>query len=155
MLIVLFRLRYRLLIFLLLAAFLLFSFWAARRAFVQGSKVSDVDYYNKGLRYSASHAEEQAAADLGWQLTSNLSQHRLSLKLGDRNSLPVSKAAGTVTRRSPNSTADKELFLLQEGPLGTYQLSLPPDWRGETVLHLEFFLDGARFSRRLLLNLQP
>ncbi|HAD03852.1 MAG: hypothetical protein A2091_04510 [Desulfuromonadales bacterium GWD2_61_12] len=154
MVIDLFRHRYRLLIFLLLTAFLFFSFWAARQAFLHRSKVTDVDYYSKGLNYSITRDEEEAAASLGWNLRIELHQRHLALQLSDRSNLPVDNAAGTLIRLSPTAVGAQPV-ILQEGPSGTYQLSLPSAWHGETVLHLEFFRNGARFSRRLLLDLQP
>lgn len=147
------RHRYRLLILLLLTAFLLFSIWAARRAFTHKSKVTDVDYYSRGLNYSTTRGEEEAAANLGWNLRTKLHQRHLALQLSDRNNLPVDNAIGTLTRLSPTAV-DTRPLTLQEGPSGTYHLTLPSAWHGETVLHLEFFRNGARFNRRLLLDLQ-
>jgi hypothetical protein len=144
---------YRLLIGLLLGAFLLFSGWAAYRAVVMRSSVTDADYYHKGLRYSEARAEELAASDLGWQLATELKQRQLTLHLSDRNQLPVANAAGTCMRLSP--PAASALLPLAEGPAGIYTLTLPAEWQGETLLLLDFSLGGARFSRRLLFNLLP
>lgn len=144
---------YPLLIALLLGAFLLFSGWAAYRSIARGSSVLDADYYAKGLRYSGMHAEEQAAVDLGWQLESAVSQRHLSLHLRDRQQRPVANAAGMAVRLS---AATGSLPLpLQEIAAGTYRLVLPAEWSGETLLSLNFTRDGVRFSRRLLLHLDP
>lgn len=144
---------YRLLIALLLGAFLLFSGWAAYRAVVMKSSVADADYYTKGLRYSVARAEAQAASDLGWQLATDLKQRQLILRLSDRNQLLVANAAGTCIRLSP--PAGLATIPLQEDPAGIYTLTLPLEWRGETLLLVDFSHEGAHFSRRLLLNLLP
>jgi len=144
---------YPLLITLLLGAFLLFSGWAAYRSMARKSSVIDADYYTKGLRYSDSRAKEQAAADLGWQLESALSQRKLSLRLRDRQQQPVASATGMAVRLAPSSGSSP--LPLQEAPAGTYQLVLPAEWHGETLLNLDFTRDGLRFSRRLLLHLAP
>lgn len=144
---------YPLLIVLLLGAFLLFSGWAAYRSIARGSSVLDADYYAKGLRYSDTRAEEKTATDLGWQLESILNQRKLSLRLSDRQQRPVANAVGTGVRLSPSSGSSP--LPLQEAPAGTYHLVLPAEWHGETLVSLDFTRDGARFSRRLLLHLDP
>jgi len=148
------RFGYQLFITTLLGAFLLFSGWAAYRSMVRGTQVTDSEYYSKGLRYSETGAELTAAADLGWQLETVVNHREILLRLSDRNKSPVNAATGTLTLLSPHLEG-KPSFPLQEGPAGTYRLSLPPGWRGETLLNLTLQRDKVRLSRRLLLNLQP
>ena len=63
---------YPAMILLLISCFLIFSTWAAFQAAGLGSKVTDTDYYSKGLKYNTSQVEKRAAEVLGWNLETRL-----------------------------------------------------------------------------------
>lgn len=140
------------LICLLLGAFLLFSFWSARQAAQHGSRIADPDYYSKGLKYTSTQLEKQAAASQGWQLTTAVVQNLITFELADRLEQPILNAVGELTFYLSDS--QKLLHLTpQEVAPGRYQAKLPADLRGSLQARISFVREGARLSRQLLVNL--
>ena len=85
--------------FLLLAmicCFLIFLAWSAFKAAGLGSKVTDADYYTKGLKYNTTMVEKRAAEVLGWKLSTRLEGRLLEFHVVDSSGSVVDKAAGTL-----------------------------------------------------------
>lgn len=143
---------YVVLILALLGAFLLFSFWSARQAMQHGSRISDTAYYSKGLRYTSTQIEKQAAASQGWQLATKVERSRLLFTLRDIQEHPIDNALGELSLYLSDK---KELLHLDIHELGQgeYQVELPPDLHGSHQALIEFTRQGARISRQLLLSL--
>lgn len=130
--------------------FLLFSIWSAYRAATRVSPVTDRDYYSHGLKHNRSLLEQKAAESAGWSLTATVQTGRLQVRLSERDGRPVTGADAIATFQGENGLA--ELPLAEERP-GSYAAPLPDALAGEIPAHLEIARDGARISRRLLLNL--
>lgn len=140
-----------LLICLMIGLFVLFLLWSWNRAATLGTRVSDRDYYSKGLKYNDTLVEKRAAKTLGWTLSAALDGRLLQLKLHDSEQQPVTGAKGLLrlSRRSENP----EVFELKEMAPGLYQLQLSPLLSGELRAEVEFEHDAALLNRQLLLNL--
>lgn len=143
---------YPYLILLLLGAFLAFSAWAAFQAAAPGSRVTDADYYSRGLKYNSTLIEKRAAAALGWKLQTRLQGRTLEFRLTDSAGAEVDRAAGTLSLAIPGSPESIRLSL-QETTAGYYLVSLGDDLHGAIQARLEFERQGIRFNRLLLLNL--
>jgi len=139
-------------ILLLLGAFILFSIWAARQAAKNGSRIADPAYYSKGLKYTNTQLEKQAAASQGWSLTTKIEQKTLRFALVDHLNQPITEAYGEMTLYLSER---KELLHLnpQETAPGHYQVNLPQDLHGSLQARIEFVREGARISRQLLVSL--
>jgi nitrogen fixation protein FixH len=140
------------LILLLLGAFLVFSTWAAFQAAGLGSKVTDDDYYSKGLKYNTTMVEKRAASVLGWQVSTELDGRLLTFNLQDREGLPVARATGSLYLAIPGA-AENINIPLKEVTNGVYQVTLNSAFKGAIQTRLELERDGARLNRQLLLNL--
>jgi len=141
--------------FLLLAmicCFLAFLAWSAYKAAGLGSRVTDADYYSKGLKYNTSVVEKRAAEVLGWKLSARLAGRLLEFHLVDSNGNAVDKAAGTLYLAIPG-TAENVRLKLQEASSGIYQVNLGAEFKGSIQARLELERQGARLNRQLLLNL--
>ena len=143
---------YRPLILLLLGSFLLFSAWSAFQAAGLGSKVTDADYYSKGLKYNTTLVEKRAATVLGWSLVTRLTGRTLEFQLTDREGGVVDGASGSLYLAIPGA-AENITLPLQETAAGVYRVTLNDAIRGSIQARLEFELDGARLNRQLLLNI--
>ncbi len=143
---------YKLFIFSLLVAFLLFSSWSAYRAATQGTQITDRDYYSKGLRYNSTMLEKRAATVLGWQLTTVLYNKQLQISLIDGNGLPVEGANGTLVF-SPQAKLASSTLPLSETEPGLYLAQLPNSLHGELAVRIDFEHQGAKLYRQLLLNI--
>ena len=143
---------YPLLIGLLLGSFLIFCGWSAYRAATHGSRISDPEYYSKGLKYNSTLVEKQVARTLGWQLKSELHSRLLQVRLTNAQGVPVSGASGKLVFYEAGVNNNIALPLVETAP-GTYQAALPLDLKGEIAAHLDFEHDGAQINRQLLLNL--
>lgn len=143
---------YPALIVLLLVSFLGFSAWSALRAAAAKPQVTDADYYSKGLKYTSTLLEKQAAVALGWTVTTRMEGRTVEFHLSDKQGRPVAAAQGALflhLAETPASTS----FPLEEIAPGTYRLQLTADMTGEMNARLEFARDGARLNRQILLNL--
>ncbi len=147
-----FKNPYILLIILLLGAFLLFSIWSARQAATYGSRVSDPDYYSKGLKYNNTRVEERAAASRGWHLETEIKDKSLYFNLSDAEGQPIHRATGELTLFLSEKNRVMRLQPTEVEP-GRYQIKLPDDIRGSLQARIEFEQQGARISRQLLVNL--
>lgn len=143
---------YPLFILLLIGSFLCFSTWAAMRTAASRPQVTDADYYSKGLRYTSTLLEKQAAEVFGWTVSSRLAGRTLQFELSDKQGHPVSAASGTLLLYLPQKATNVSFPLQETGP-GVYQLQLTTAMTGEMNARLEFARDGARLNRQLLLNL--
>ena len=143
---------YIFLIILLLGSFLLFSTWSARQAANNGSRISDPAYYSKGLKYTNTQVEKQAAASQGWQLATQVEENQLRFSLSDAQQNPIGQASGNLTLYL---SAEKQLLhlLTREAQPGEYLVDLPSDLHGSHQARIEFVRAGARISRQLLVNL--
>jgi nitrogen fixation protein FixH len=140
------------LILLLLISFLLFSAWSARQAATRGSRISDPNYYSKGLKYNNTQVEERAAASRGWQLETEIKENRLHFKLTDNQGKPISQASGELTIFLGEENRVMRLQATEAQP-GLYLLQLPGAINGSLQGRIEFEQQGARVSRQLLVNL--
>jgi nitrogen fixation protein FixH len=140
------------LILLLIGSFLCFSVWSAMRAADLGPQVTDADYYSKGLKYTSTLLEKQAAAALGWEVSTKLIGRTLQFQLSDKKGQPIKSANGTLSLYLQEE-ASSIRFPLQEIEPGLYQLKLTSRMTGEMSARLEFEREGARLNRQLLLNL--
>ena len=140
------------LILLLLGSFLVFSTWSAFQAAGLGSKVTDADYYSKGLKYNTIMVEKRAASVLGWALSTELEGRLLTIRLKDREGMPVDRAVGSLYLAIPGA-AENVNIPLTEVENGVYQVTLNSAFKGSIQTRLEFERDGARLNRQLLLNL--
>ena len=137
-------------IMLLVSGFLIFSAWSAFQAAGFGSKVTDPDYYSKGLKYNQTRIEAQAAEAMGWRVSSSLVEHKLTVTLNTDDAEPVSGCLGEVVIFNN----EKRLALsLQESSPGKYIADIPADLAGSLTGDLLLQRDGARINRRLLINL--
>lgn len=143
---------YPLLIVVLLGAFVLFLAWSARQAATHGSRVSDPEYYSKGLKYNHTRVEERAAASRGWQLETRIVGHKLEFSLHAASGKPLSRANGELTLFLPEQKKVLHLPAVENAP-GRYQLELPAEAKGSLQAHVEFELQGARIYRQLLVNI--
>lgn len=139
-------------ILLLIGGFLAFSGWSAMQASGLGSKVADVDYYSKGLKYNTSQVEKRAAEVLGWQLETRLNGRDLEFHLTDRAGGEVIRANGTLYLAIP-ATAENIHLPLREAAAGHYLVTLGDNLTGPIQARLELEREGARLNRQLLLNL--
>jgi len=135
----------------LVMLFLAFSTWSARQAATDGARITDRDYYSKGLRYNTSEVERRAAATLGWKIKADLSGRILTLNVSDRDQQPVSRAQVQLSLLLPGQP--QSLVLTEQRP-GEYSGRLPGQLAGELPARYLVELDGARLERNLLINLQ-
>lgn len=140
------------LLVLLVGTFVIFLGWSAFRAVGLGSRVTDVDYYSKGLRYNATRVEKRAAEVLGWNLETRLVGRVLELRLVDGRGNRIERATGSLFLAIPGAAENLRLPL-QEFEPGRYRFDLGDRIRGVVQARLEVERDGARLSRQLLLNL--
>ncbi len=143
---------YVLFILLLLVSFLIFSVWSAQRAATRGSRISDPEYYSKGLKYNNTRVEERAAASQGWTLETVIEQKTLHFKLFDRKNLAIEHAAGKLTLFLGEQKRILRLPLKETRP-GRYVVSLPAGTSGSLQAQVEFEKQGALINRQLLVNL--
>ena len=141
---------YPTMILLLISGFLIFSAWAAFRAAGFGSKVTDADYYSKGLKYNQTRIEAQAAEAMGWWVSSSLDKYKLTVTLSTDDHEPVSGCLGEVVIFNNEKSVS---LILQENRLGDYTADIPADLSGSLTGDLLLQRDGARINRRLLINL--
>lgn len=143
---------YPLFILSLLGAFLLFSAWSAFQAATPGTRVTDRDYYSKGLKYNSTMVEKRAAEVLGWKITAVLSEKQLQINLRDGDDSPVTGASGHLSLYAQVKNGPTSLPLAETTP-GIYQILLPGTLNGEITVRIEFEHEGARINRQLLLNI--
>jgi nitrogen fixation protein FixH len=143
---------YPLMIILLISGFLAFLIWSALQAAGFGSKVTDADYYSKGLKYNTTLVEKRAAEVLGWSLETKLKGRVLEFHLTDNKGRAVDRAVGTLFLAIPE-TAENIYLPLQEFTSGFYQVELSEHINGAIQARLELERQGARLNRQLLLNL--
>ncbi|MCK4837843.1 MAG: FixH family protein [Desulfobulbaceae bacterium] len=139
-------------ILLLIGGFLIFSAWAAFQAAGLGSKVTDADYYSKGLKYNTSQVEKRAAEILGWQLKTRLNGRDLEFHLTDQDGLEVDRVVGTLYLAIPGAAENIHLAI-QAVASGYYQVKLDDNITGTIQARLDLEREGARLNRQLLLNL--
>ena len=143
---------YPIMILLLIGCFLIFLVWSAFHATGLGSKVTDSDYYSKGLKYNSTMVEKRAAEVLGWNLQTRLEGRVIEFYLTDQNGMEVDRAVGTLYLAIPGS-AENFHFPLQEFAAGHYRVNLDATINGSIQARLELERQGARLYRQLLLNL--
>ncbi len=134
----------------LLALFIVFLAWSARQATTDGARITDRDYYSKGLRYNDSQVERKAAMALGWQIGSSLEGRMLTLVLSDSTRQPVAHAEVILTLLLPGQHRQ---FPLREVTPGSYRITLPADLGGEVPARCSIQAGGARLERQMLINL--
>jgi nitrogen fixation protein FixH len=140
------------LILLLIGCFLIFSVWAAFQAAGLGSKVTDTDYYSKGLKYNTTQVEKRAAEVLGWNLETRLDRRVLEFYLTDHEGGEVTRAVGFLYLAIPGAAENIHLPL-EEVASGHYRVRLDDNISGTIQARLEVEREGARLNRQLLLNL--
>ncbi len=138
-------------ILLLIASFLAFSAWCAFQAAGLGSKVTDADYYSKGLKYNTTEVERRAAEVLGWNLETTLDGQTLVFRLSDRDHRAITGARGTLYMAVPGRAENVYLKLVEEQP-GRYRVTLDRMLTRAVQARLELERNGARLNRHLLLN---
>ena len=143
---------YPTLIIMMIGGFLIFLLWSAYQAAGLGSKVTDADYYSKGLKYNTTQVEKRAAEVLGWNLETRLDGRTLEFHLIDHEGKVVDRAIGTLYLAIPGRAENIHLPL-QEVTSGHYRVNLGDKLNGTLQARLELEREGARLNRQLLLNL--
>ena len=143
---------YPFVILAMIGCFLAFLAWSAFKAAGLGSKVTDADYYSKGLKYNTTMVEKRAAEVLGWKLSTRLAGRLLEFHLVDNSGNAVDKASGKLYLAIPG-TAENIRLPLQETEAGNYRVKLGSELTGSIQARLELERQGARLNRHLLLNL--
>ena len=143
---------YPTLIIMMIGGFLIFLLWSAYQAAGLGSKVTDADYYSKGLKYNTTQVEKRAAEVLGWNLETRLDGRTLEFHLIDHEGKVVDRAIGTLYLAIPGRAENIHLPL-QEVASGQYRVNLGDKLNGTLQARLELEREGARLNRQLLLNL--
>lgn len=139
------------LILLLIVSFLVFSAWCAFQAAGLGSRVTDADYYSKGLKYTSTEVERRAAEVLGWNLETSLDGRRLTFRLSDHDGRAITGATGTLYLAIPGTAENVYLPLTETRP-GRYLVTLDKRITGAIQARIELERRGARLNRHLLLN---
>jgi hypothetical protein len=124
--------------------------WSIYRAAIGGSRITDPGYYSHGLRYNQTRIEERAAESMGWRLTSDIDEGRLFFTLQTEEAEPVSGCRGEVLIFDRD---DRMSLPLREERAGYYTVDIPEKLTGSLTGDLLLQRDGARLSRRLLINL--
>jgi hypothetical protein len=136
-------------------AFIGVTGWSIIQAREKVSPITDPAYYSHGLRYSQTALEEKAAESSGWVMRTELAGHRLNILLENGNKQTVGGCRGVLVLYD-NVTSQParrlELTILEEKS-GVYFLELPAKLSGALTGDLSLHRDGARFNRRLLINL--
>ena len=135
---------------LLLAVFIAFLAWSARQAATDGARITDRDYYSKGLRYNTTQVERRAASVLGWRLSTELVEHSLILAVVDKTGQPVSGADVSLQLLLPSGPISLEMT---ETEAGRYRMELPHELSGELSARYAIEREGARLEHLLLINL--
>ena len=143
---------YPYLIMLMIGGFLAFLAWSAYQASGLGSKVTDTDYYSKGLKYNSTMVENRAAECLGWHLETRLEGRTIEFRLTGQDGIQVDRAVGTLYLAIPDSAENIRLPLHEVGS-GYYQVNLGDEISGSIQARLEVEREGASLNRQLLLNL--
>ena len=133
-------------------AFIIFLVWSAFQAAGLGSKVTDREYYSKGLKYNTTMVEKRAAEVLGWKLETRLVDNVIEFHLRDQEGKAVVRATGALYLAIPD-TAENIRLPLKEMDSGFYMVSFTDTIKGAIQARLELERDGARLNRQLLLNL--
>ena len=139
-------------ILILISGFLVFLVWSAFQAAGLGSKVTDADYYSKGLKYNTTQVEKRAAEVLGWNLTTELNGRNIDFHLTSSKGGEVSRAVGKLYLAIPDRAENIHLPLTEISS-GHYQVRLNDNISGTIQARLEMERDGVRLNRQLLLNL--
>jgi len=134
---------------LLLGLFILFLAWSGRQAATHGSRITDTDYYSKGLKYNTTLVEKRAVEVLGWHLQTDLTGRRLTFRLTDKTGQAVSQAKGKLFLAGDQAHA----IVLQEAAGGGFHWQIPASLSGSVKLEIDFEKAGARLHRQLLINL--
>lgn len=139
-------------ILLLIVGFIIFLAWSGFQAAGLGSKVTDADYYSKGLKYNTTQVEKRAAEVLGWNLETILKGRDLEFSLTDNKGGKIDRATGSLYLAIPDA-AENIYLPLQEISPGIYRVRLDDDINGAIQARLELERNGARLNRLLLLNI--
>jgi len=134
------------------AGFFVLMLWSIFLASQRTSAVIDRDYYSHGLRYNETLLERQAAAALGWTISTRLLGRSLIIQVRDRDHEPVARAHGTF-KLLGSEVQPARLFALDEIAPGSFRTEIPADLHGEHPVEIQLELAGARLSKRLLLSL--
>lgn len=140
------------LILALIGGFLTFLAWSAFQATGPGSRVTDSDYYSKGLKYNTTQGEKHAADVLGWRLRSHLNGRTIEFHLTNSTGAEVDHASGLLSLAIPDAAENMQLPL-KEIRAGIYRAIISANIHGPIQASLEIERDGARLHRQLLLNL--
>jgi nitrogen fixation protein FixH len=132
--------------------FLVLMLWSIFLASQRTSAVIDRDYYSHGLRYNETLLERQAAAALGWTMTSRLLGRTLIIQVQDRNHEPAARAHG-ICRLLASDAQPARQFVLDEIEPGSFRTVLPADLHGEHPVEIQLDFAGTKLSKRLLLSL--
>ena len=144
---------YPAMIVFMIGGFLCFSVWAALQASNLGNRVTDADYYSKGLKYNTTKVEERAAEVLGWNLETQMNGGDIEFHVTTRDGGEVDRAEGTLYLAIPGRAENIHLPL-QEFTSGYYRVALADNNLNGTIqARLEMEREGARLNRQLLLNL--
>lgn len=129
-----------LIILALILAFICFLIWSALQAKNFGPRITDPDYYSKGLRYNTTLVEKRAASVLGWTISSSIRNGQLRVRLLDKQLRPVAKANG-------------QLFLYQK-KTSTLNLHLSKNWNRGSMPRPFLWIKRENFELELNLNQQ-
>ncbi len=136
-------------------AFIGVTAWSIIQAHEKVSPVTDPAYYSHGLRYNQTTLEERAAESGGWVMRTELTGRHLNIMLENKVHRAVAGCRGELVlyENSATQTARRLELSVREEEAGVYHLELPAELTGSLTGDLSLHRDGARFNRRLLINL--
>ncbi|MBU0479991.1 MAG: FixH family protein [Proteobacteria bacterium] len=126
--------------------------WSIYRATLGVSPVTDPEYYSHGLKYNQSNIEIKAAEASGWALSTVLKGQELVVNLVTHSGQAVTGCKGDIIIYSNSNARRLELELVEQSP-GRYSMLFPENLTGSITGDLSLHREGARITRRLIVNL--
>jgi len=136
-------------------AFIGVTTWSIIQAHEKVSPITDPAYYSHGLRYNQTTLEERAAESSGWTMRTELTGRRLNIRLenGEHRAVIGCRGELVLYENADTQPARRLKLSVREEEGGGYLLELPAELTGTLTGDLSLHREGARFNRRLLLNL--
>lgn len=145
--------RWNPLLTVVVVLFLTLTAWAIDQARQKVSPVSDPDYYNNGLHYSAAERQTQAAEKAGWSLAVHKTDDILEIRVTDEQGRPVSggDAELVLVGSHPGNMQRVDQVMTEREP-GQYLARLPAGLSGQILVRFNLTRGEASLHRSMLLN---